>query len=268
MTPITSPSNPRVKAWARLKTRKGRLAAERFLIEGARELEHAIAGNVSFEAALTCHRHTGAAELAVLERLRAAGVPVVELGPAAFGKISMRQHPDGLAGVAVAVARPLGSLDEPGRGELLLVVDGVEKPGNLGAMLRTADAVGVGGVIVTPASVDLTNPNVVRASQGAVFRVPLAVASAEDAIGWLQRHGVELLTADGDAAVGLWDTELRDAPVAVVVGAEDTGLSPPFRRAGRGVAIPMAGAVDSLNASVAAAVLLYEMRRRSRSGLA
>jgi TrmH family RNA methyltransferase len=186
---------------------------------------------------------------------------VLELGDAAFRKIAYRRHPDGVLAVVTTRSTTLDALDLPDR-PLVLVVEGIEKPGNLGAMLRTADGAGVDAVIVADPATDAYNPNVVRASQGAVFTVPLAVATADTGAAWLAGRGIRVVAASPDATTPPWQVDLT-GPLAAVVGSEHAGLSSVWNGAD-GVGIPMRGTADSLNAATAAAVLLYEaVRQRS-----
>ncbi|HEX9645292.1 MAG TPA: TrmH family RNA methyltransferase [Acidimicrobiia bacterium] len=268
---ITSTANPLVKRLAALKERGERRRSGRYLVEGARELGRARDAGVKVEQVVVSPELWGAPEEVVANRLRSDGAEWVEMGSAAFSRVSVRRHPDGLAGVAVNDPRRLDDL-ALGSSALVLVIDGVEKPGNLGAMLRSADAAGADAVVVAVRMVpgeepaDLTSPNVIRASQGAVFSVPWAVAPVDDVVGWARRRGLALVAADAKAAESLWEVDLTGR-TAVVVGAEAAGLSDVIRQSGRAVAIPMSGASDSLNASVAAALLLYEaVRQRSLGG--
>lgn len=255
---IDSPSNPRVKALARLRDRRHREREGRFLVEGAREVRRAVAAGVVVEALYL------APDLGVdpgaWEQL---GAPVVELGAAAFEKAAYGR--DGVLAVARTFPTDLERIPWDTPDLFLLVADGVEKPGNLGAMLRTAAGAGADGVIVADPAVDVFNPNVVRASVGALFSTPVAVAAADQVRAWLHRRRVSILAAVTTGGVAPWDTDLT-GPVALVVGREDRGLSAPWiEAADRLLTLPVAaGAVDSLNASVAAAVLLYEaVRQRS-----
>jgi TrmH family RNA methyltransferase len=267
---ITSTANPLVKRLAALKERGERRRSCRYLVEGARELSRARDAGVKVEQVVVSPELWGTHEEVVANRLRSDGAEWVEMGSAAFSRVSVRRHPDGLAGVAVD--DPPRRLDDLvlGPSALVLVIDGVEKPGNLGAMLRSADAAGADAVVVVAgmvpgeAAADLTSPNVIRASQGAVFSVPWAVAPVDEVVGWAQRQGLTIVAADAKADEWLWEVDLT-GPTAVVVGAEAAGLSDVIRHSACAVAIPMSGASDSLNASVAAALLLYEAVRQRRS---
>ncbi len=248
---ITSPANPKIKSLAKLKDRRGREKAQRFLIEGARELGRAIDAGIPVEEIVYAPRLASDAA----GRIVAETTSVTTVAEAPFHKLTMRQNPDGIIGVAATWRR---SLDDITLG-LVLIVEAIEKPGNLGAMLRTADAAGAAVVVADP-SVDPFNPNVVRASQGSLFAVPFVVAGAADAAAWAAGRGAVIVTTP-DAPTSLWDADLT-GPVAIVVGSEHSGVTDTWREVGTPVRIPMEGSADSLNASVAAAVLLYEAVRQ------
>ncbi len=259
---ITSTANPRIKAAAALKDRNRRTAEERFPIEGARVAARALAAEWPLLEAFYAPGLADAEATAVCDRLRASGVPVTEVGDAAFAKMAYRRHPDGL--LAIGATRPLPLADVPISGEpLLLVVEAIEKPGNLGAMLRTADGAGADAIIAAGRGTDPFNPNVVRASQGALFTIPLAVASPTETRTWLQNHGIAVYAARPHGGPAPWRRTLTGG-VAVVVGSEHAGLSPAWQGV-EPITLPMAGSGDSLNAATAAAVLLYEAVRQ-RSG--
>lgn len=258
---ITSTANPRIKALARLKHRKGRDESGRFLIEGHRELARAHEAGVEIVDVVLAPDLAGDRERTLAATLGDAGVPVLEVGAEAFSRLSMRGHPDGLVGVGTRIERMLGDLHAPTGDRLLLIIDGIEKPGNLGAILRTADGAGVDAVIVTGAGVEPTNPNAIRASQGAVFTVPTVVAPAVEVHEWLLCLGVRIVAASPEAERTLWDTDLT-GDLALVVGAEAEGVSDVFRVPDALVQIPMAGRSDSLNASVAAGIMVYEAVRQ------
>ncbi len=154
----------------------------------------------------------------------------------------------------------------PGQTPCVLIAEALEKPGNLGAILRTADAVAADGVIAVGAPVDLFNPNVIRASTGAVFTVPVAVVGLQRAVSWLSDRGIALVAATPESTESVWSVDLT-GPCALLVGSESNGLSPEARAAaGQLVALPMQGAADSLNASVTLSVMAYEaVRQRSSS---
>lgn len=272
---IDSPSNPYVKETARLKERRVRQKRGLYLIEGVREVERALAAGVTpSELLLGPPKGTAAEQVAAL-RLTAvqAGAEVISLSEAAFNKLSVREHPDGVALVARSRGRDLSSIDLTAD-SLVLIVDGLEKPGNLGALMRTADAVGVQALLLTGAGpegggTDLENPNVIRASMGSLFALNVATGSRDEVAAAVETAGLQLVAATPHASRSFWEADLTGG-VALLVGAESTGLPDWWlARAGSQVRVPMrAEAADSLNVSVAGAVLLYEAfrQREARHG--
>ena len=250
---ITSPSNPEVRSVAALHKRAERERTGLFLIEGRPEVERAAAAGIDIVAV---YRLSGS------DPFRLAGHPTVELGEMAFQKLAYGR--DGI--VAVAVAPGFGleelSLTDPA---LVLVVEAIEKPGNLGALLRSADGAGA-SMIVTEGVTDLVNPNVVRASIGSLFSVPVASATTEHSIDYLRERSIAICAAMVGSGQPPWELDLR-GPIAIVIGSEHSGLSLPWSRAAdREITLPLSGTANSLNASVAAAVILYEaIRQRSTS---
>lgn len=258
---ITSVRNPKVKAWAALKTRRGRSEQGRFLVEGPRELARALAAGLEPLEWLVQPERLRPGEVRLLE---AAPARTYELSQAAFARVSYREHPPGLIGVFARMPHDLEAL--PAQPRRVLVAVEIEKPGNLGAMLRSADASGADAVLVVGGGVDPENPNVVRASTGTVFSLPLAALDHQAALHWLRERGLQLVAAAPAANRVYWEADLT-RPTAFAVGAEDRGLPPAWlAAAGLVVRIPMEGAADSLNASVSAALLLYEGLRQQRQG--
>lgn len=262
---IQSRQNPRVQGVAKLRDRAVRDARGRFLVEGLRELDRALGSKVAVEEVYFCPAlfKDPAAARGLLARARAAGADCCELGEAAFDKVSAREGPDGLLGVAETWDVSLARLSL-GRDPLVLVAEAVEKPGNLGALLRTADSAGCAALVVCDPVTDLFNPNVIRASQGAAFSVPVAVAPTAEAIAWAKSRGLRVLATTPDGAKPLWDVDAR-GPVALVMGSERDGLAPAWMEAADArVFIPQAGLSDSLNVATAAAVCLFEAVRQRR----
>lgn len=252
---ITSASNPLVKDLVRLRSRRRRDREGLFVVEGRRALSMGLEGGLDLVRVVICPELGG-------ESIHWKG-PVVEMAEAPFRKASIRHNPDGLLAVARHLDTDLARLSPP-PGCLLLVVEAIEKPGNLGAMLRTADAAGVDAVIVTDPTTDVHNPNVVRASQGALFTVPLAVASTDATLDWLEARHISLIATSPGADVTLWEADLTGS-AALAIGAEAEGLTNSILAGAQSqVAIPMQGKVDSLNASVTAALLVYEAVRQRR----
>jgi TrmH family RNA methyltransferase len=250
---ITSPANPLVKELVRLRKRRHRDSEGLFLIEGARQVMLAVAAGTNLIHQIIAPELGG-------EPL-APGVRTTEMAAGPFRKASARQNPDGVLAIATQLATRLDLLDPP-RPCVLLAVESVEKPGNLGAILRTADALGVDGVVVADAATDIHNPNVVQASQGALFSVPIGVGTTSEVIEWLGHHDIALVATTPTGRRPLWEVDLTGS-VAIAIGAESVGLSPAFLAAAdRDALIPMEGMVDSLNASVTAAIALYEALRQ------
>ena len=271
---ITSPANPRVKWLQSLRRRRVRDDERVTVVEGYAELGLALDAGVRPRLLVTCPEIAEAVELGLTERARAAGAEVVTMGRAAFAKASYRESPDGWLAVVPDPARPLADLDPvltrlDGQPPVVLVCEAVEKPGNLGAMLRTAEASGVDAVIAASPVADWGNPNVVRASKGTVFAVPIAAAAADEVIGWLRGHGLHIVVATPDTEREVSDVDLR-GPTAVVVGAEHDGVSAGWFDPARvgpdatAARLPMVGRVNSLNVATSAALVLYELSRQRR----
>ncbi|HET6953659.1 MAG TPA: RNA methyltransferase [Acidimicrobiales bacterium] len=262
---ITSTANPRVKDVLRLRKRRARDETGRFVVEGRREVSRAAEAGITLDQVLYCPGLFSPGEGA---DTAAWGDVAVEVARPVFERLSHREGPDGVLAVARAFPTDLDRLD-PGPRPLVLVVAEVEKPGNLGAMIRTAAAAGASAVVAADPVTDVFNPNVIRASQGAVFAVPLAVAAADAVLAWLRGHGIAVFAAGPRADRPYWDLPLHE-PAAIVIGAEHRGLPDAwFAAADAGLRIPMPGrrGVDSLNAATAAAVVLFEaVRQRSRPG--
>ena len=254
---ITSLSNPRIKQLVRLASDSSqRRASGLFCVESRRELERALAAGLELIEVFVCPT--------VLRGLLDAE-HVTEISEPVLRKVAYREKPEGLIAVLRAPVRRLEDLAWNGR-ELLLVCSGVEKPGNIGAMLRSADAAGATAVLIDSPDFDLYNPNCIRASTGAVFSTRVICAERESIRQSLREHGVKILAATPEAPAGYTEADLSGA-VALVLGAEATGLAADWREAADlSVSIPQGGAVDSLNVSVTAALLMFEAVRQRSSG--
>ncbi|NLF10108.1 MAG: RNA methyltransferase [Pirellulaceae bacterium] len=264
MTPITSPQNSRVKDAVRLRDRRHRRKQGRIIIDGARELLRAIASGVepveTFVCPALCH---SAESKNLLEMLPRPGGEVFEVGEAVFDKLSFGDRAEGVLAVAAAPQKTLDSL-MPAENALIAVLEAVEKPGNLGAVLRSADAAGLSALIAADPRTDLYNPNAIRASLGTIFTMPVREATGGETLAWLRRYGFRIVAARVDGSVPYTEADYRGR-TAVVLGSEAEGLSALWRGGDiRAVRLPMLGAADSLNVSAAAAVLFYEaLRQRS-----
>ena len=249
---INSAANPEVKSVAALHRRSEREATGLFLIEGRPEVERAVAAGVEIA---TVYRLSGSDPLVLPGNPRS-----VELGETAFSKLAY-----GRDGIVATARTPRFAIEDLALAEpaFVLVVESMEKPGNLGAMLRSADAAGASMIVTDPVT-DMVNPNVVRASVGSLFAVPLAVATTEQAIAFLKKRTIAILPAMVGSGRAPWDLDLT-GPIAIVIGNEHSGLSAAWSQAADNeITLPLAGSADSLNASIAAAVMLFEtVRQRS-----
>jgi TrmH family RNA methyltransferase len=259
---LTSAANPRVRAAIALRDRRERDRTGLTLVDGARELRRALETGAVVREAFVCESMlAGADARAVLDRLHATGSLVHSVTEPLFGKLAFGERVEGVVGVVQVPSLDLARLtvpDEP----LICVVEGVEKPGNLGAVLRSADGAGAAALIAADPRTDLFNPNAIRASAGTVFSVPLAAASTGATLDWLRAHGLRIVAARVDAERLYTDVDLS-GPLAIALGAEADGLSDAWSAPGiQAVRLPMLGIADSLNVSVTAAILLYEARRQ------
>jgi TrmH family RNA methyltransferase len=273
--PISSAANPRVRAALELRDRGGRERSRRLLVDGAREVARALeAGSAIIEAFVNAEPRDEES-IAVIGRLAAAGVPLVEVAGAAATRLA---YGDRRSEVVAVVAMPptdlahlAGAVDGV-QDPLVIVVEDPEKPGNLGAIARSADGAGAAALIAAtdrgPAA-DAWNPNAVRASVATVLSLPIAVAPTREVLAWLRDRRIRVVAARVQAAAHYDATDLR-GPLAIAVGSEAYGLGPAWLADDIvAVRLPMRGRADSLNVAAAAAVLLYEARRqRDRTGAA
>lgn len=255
---ITSAQNPKIKLLQTLQKKSAeRRAQGLFVVEGVRELEHCLEAGYQLHAVFHCPD--------LLQQLpagvKAQQCACYEVTADLYAKIAYRATTEGI--VAEVRERPL-ALEDLALSEhpLIVVLESVEKPGNLGAILRSADAAGATAVVVCDPLTDLYNPNVVRASTGAVFSMPMVACTSEECIRFLKEHGISILTAQLQDSELYYDTDMR-GPTAIVMGTEATGLTQQWRRAASAhIRIPMLGITDSLNVSVSAAILLFEAVRQ------
>jgi RNA methyltransferase, TrmH family len=258
---ITSLANPRVKQLVALRQRRARDRAGVTLVEGYEELGLALSAGARPLTLYVCPGLAGDGAQPMIDRVAGLGAEVIRVSRPVFGKIAYRESPDGWLAVVPAVPADLSSLD-PGPRPLVLICEGVEKPGNLGAILRTADAAGVAAVIAADPVTDWGNPNVVRASKGTVFSVPVASASTAAVLTWAAERSLTVVAAAPDGDVLLTEADMS-GPTAIVVGSEARGLPGVWlERASTRVRIPMFGRADSLNVATSAAILVYEAIRQ------
>jgi len=263
---IRSAANPHVKSVVKLRHSRHRKRQNRFIVEGLRSVRRAAAAGIRFCEVYVCEDLlTDPAAVQVAADLRQAGAARYELPTELFGRIAYRKHPEGLLAVAERPTHALADLPVTSCG-LFVVAESLEKPGNLGAILRSVDAAGADGLILCDEHTDIYNPNVIRASTATVFSVPIAEASANAAIAWLREHRIALAAT---VCEGGEDYAALDwtGPVAIVLGSEHAGISPQMQDAADlQVTIPMAGEADSLNVAATATVLLFEAARQRRCG--
>ena len=236
------------------------------IIEGYREVKRALDNHHMPTTLFFCKElFQGHNEPSILDRCLQAQADVLECTQAVFAKLSYRDRPDGLLALAPQVHSSLESLELPAN-PLIVIAESIEKPGNLGTILRTAEAAGATGVIVADPTTDPFNPNVVRASLGTLFLIPLAVTATQDALDWLQSRSIRSVATTPEAAIAYYMVDLT-GPVALVIGSEQYGLSGAWiNGADERVVIPTPGSVDSLNAAMAAGILLFEAVRQRVTG--
>jgi RNA methyltransferase, TrmH family len=262
---ISSLQNPRIKQLVKLRDRRSRDEAGVFLVEGYREIRRALEKRIPVaELYFSPDWFLGENETELIARAAGSGARLFELAKETFAKVAYRERPDGLLAVAPQWQRRLDELTLPNE-PFLLVVEAIEKPGNLGTILRSADAAGCHAVIVCDPVTDIFNPNVVRASTGVLFSVPLVVEDSARVWSWLQERGIRTVATTPSAQTIYFDADFR-GPLAVVMGSEQYGLSAFWLdHAGLKVKIPMAGQADSLNVAMATIITLFEaVRQRSQ----
>jgi len=259
---ITSLQNPRIKNVVKLGKRPVRDEQELLLVEGYRELRRALENGWTPAELYFCRTlFLGENEDALITRCRAGGAEIFDCAEPVLRKISYRDRPEGLVAVGPQIHHTLDEI-EFRAAPFLVVAEAIEKPGNLGTILRSADAAGVDALIVCDRCTDISNPNVVRASIGTLFSVKVVEASTEDAMAWLRERGIRVAAASPHAEQLYTGADFTGG-VAVVVGSEQYGLSSRWMtEADIQVRIPMEGQADSLNVASATTILLYEVVRQ------
>jgi TrmH family RNA methyltransferase len=264
---ITSRQNSHVKDTVRLRSGHERRAQQRIIVDGAREIARAIESGVRPIRLFVCEELCKSADSQkAVSTVQGTRAELLSVTPEVFEKLAFGERNDGLVLVAETPRTTLSDIALQAQ-PLVAVLEGLEKPGNVGAILRSADAAGVDAVIVADGRTDLYNPNTIRASLGTVFRKNVCEASSKETIDWLRENGLSIIAARPDAKLLYTNAQLR-AGVAIVLGSEATGLSPVWTDAGATeVRLPMHGLADSLNVSTTAAVLFYEaLRQRDIDG--
>lgn len=265
---ITSLQNDRVKEIVRLRERRARDASDQFLIEGYREIRRALDAHYPIQSLYYCAElFLGENEHFLIAEALRRKAEIYQCSAAVFNKISYRDRPDGLIAVAPQKHLHLDALDailSTRPTPFLVVAEAIEKPGNLGTILRSSDAVGADGLIVCDRCTDIHNPNVVRASVGTLFTVPVVEAEGAACLAWLKERKIKIVATTPQATSEFTDIDLT-IPIAICVGTEQLGLSNPWlEEAHYQVKIPMHGVADSLNVAMATTLMLYEVHRQRR----
>lgn len=259
---ITSLQNPRVKAVVKLHQHKQRQREYKLLIEGYRTLYHAVAQGYPLAELYVCPAlFVGNNEGRLVAQIAATGAHVFEVTEALFCKMSFRERYDGLLAVAPQIHRALAT-HQPKPAGFYMVAEAIEKPGNLGTLLRSADGAGAHGVIVCDPCTDVWHPDVVQSSVGAFFTLPIFACTTHEVIAWCRQWQIQTLAATPQAARMYTEADMRGA-LALVVGTEQYGLSHTWLTAAdQQIKLPMLGTANSLNVAVAATLLLYEVVRQ------
>ena len=253
---ITSKTNPKIKNVVKLQKSSERREQNRIIIEGRREIERAVACGFIVDTLFICND-------ILKESVSIAANHVEEVTLEVFEKIAYREGSDGLLAVAIPKYADLKSF-KPKKNPLIIVLETVEKPGNLGAIMRTADAAGVDAVIIADPRTDLYNPNAIRASIGTIFSVPLFACSSEECINWLRENNIKIYCTYLKASIDYLEADFKQGS-AIVMGTEATGISDIWvDAADQNLIIPMNGIADSLNVSVTTAIVVFEAIRQRR----
>lgn len=264
MFEITSHQNQRIKDIIKLKDRRGRDKSGKTFLEGYRLISRALNADFPIEECYFCPSlFLGANENSLLSNLEKTGTKLIKVTESILIKMAYRERPEGLIAVSPIKQHPLSELPQVKNG-LYLVLEAIEKPGNLGSIMRSADASGVNGIIICDKCTDTYNPNVLTASTGAIFYVPFAECSSEEALCWLNKNNITTLAATPHADLN-YDIIDMTKPTAIVVGTEQVGLSEFWLKNSRTkTLIPMNGKIDSLNVAIATSIILFEASRQRR----
>lgn len=257
---ITSIQNPFIKQLVQLKDKsRERKKTGLFLIEGEREISLAVKGNYEFEKVLF---HPELIPEVHINKLIDQHIELIEISKTVYEKLAHRNTTEGILAVAKNKIHSISNLKLSTKNPLILVAEAPEKPGNIGALLRTADAANIDAVIIANPKTDLYNPNIIRSSVGCIFTNQVATGSTKKIIEFLKTHNINIYCAALHASVN-YQTQDFTKPTAVIVGTEATGLSDEWiNNATQNIMIPMQGEIDSLNVSVAAGILIFEAKRQ------
>ena len=259
---LTSTQNPKIKHVALLQSKTGeRRKSGEFVVEGVREIGHCMRHGYEVVSLFVCEDIMQASDDASMLLSNLPEPLIYTVSKEVYEKMAYRGGTEGAIAVFRSQQKTLDDL-RLSESPLIIVLESVEKPGNLGAVLRTADAAKADAVIVCDPLTDLYNPNLIRSSIGAIFTVPCVACSSEECIAYLKKHGIQILTAQLQDSELYYDTDMT-VPTAIVMGTESTGLTDQWRQAAdRHIRIPMLGSLDSLNVSVSTAILTFEAVRQ------
>ncbi len=256
---ITSTQNPFIKEIIALRDSKERRSKGLALIDGVRESQRALTCGIIIEKVFFCPKLFN--HPIDIQKLFGKKTQLIEVGHKVFEKIAYGERHDGVVSVAKVFQNNLKDLELPAN-PFIVIIESVEKPGNLGAIIRTCDGVGIDALLICDPKTDVYNPNVIRASTGTVFKIPAVILSKEEAVAFLKKKGIKALGMYPEAK-DIYSKSNLKGPLAIVLGAEDEGLSPFWhKQCDIKVKIPMNGLADSLNVSVSAAIVLYEALRQ------
>ena len=257
---ISSVQNSLIKELVQLKEKsRNRKNSDQFLIEGQREIELALKGNYELDTILVYPELFSEEQL---NNLTANSLNTIELSKEVYQKLAHRETTEGVLAVAKTKSLELSNLNIDTENPLILIAEAPEKPGNIGALLRTADAANIDAVIIANPKTDMYNPNIIRSSVGCVFTNQIATGSTNEVIDFLKENNINIYCAALQASVD-YHTQDYTKPTAIVVGTEATGLSDEWlQHSTQNIIIPMQGQIDSMNVSVAAGILIFEAKRQ------
>jgi len=259
---IKSPQNSLIKTLLQLKDKsRNRKKTGLFLIEGKRELSLAIKGGYEITTLLFYQDLFSESEASAMAKYH---IEIIEISKEVFEKMAHRSTSDGIMAIAKAKSHELESLNLKRKNPLILVAEAPEKPGNIGALLRTADAANLDAVIIANPKSDIYNPNIIRSSVGGVFTNEIGLATTTETIAFLERYNFNIYSAILQESES-YHLQNYTRPTAIVVGTESIGLSEAWRSVStQNIHIPMNGQIDSMNVSVAAGILIFEAQRQRK----
>lgn len=256
---IASSKNPRIRSLLALRKNRNRKIQGKIIIEGEKEIGMALKAGITLHNLFVCDEYLTAQGESLVKTIPTK--LLVKVSEKVFNQIVVRENSGGLVAIGSTAANSIQDL-KPGTNSIYVILESVEKPGNLGAILRTADAAGVSGLIVCDPKTDLYNPNVIRSSLGCVFSVELATATLEETKAWLKKHKVKSFATFLDSSEPYFEQDFS-GKIAIIMGTESMGLTNSWREiADSTITIPMKGKVDSMNVSVSAAIVLFEALRQ------